>query len=264
MRRFTAAYLADTRAGLWEDRTALTGLDLPNRERILEVGAGTGEFSRVLEEESNATLTTLDVDRGLLTNIDGTRRVVGDATSLPFTRDSFDLVVCQALLVNLPDPIVAIEEFGRVSDDLVAAIEPDNAAVDVSSTVPGEAQLAARAREYYMDGLQTDAGIGSRVDGLFESAGVSVTSVSEHPYERRIDPPYSEKALTGAKRKVAGSRLRDHRSTMLRGSISQETFDDLLEDWQSMGRKIAKQIGDETYHRSATVPFYVTVGNASD
>jgi ubiquinone/menaquinone biosynthesis C-methylase UbiE len=261
VRRFSPAYLRDTRRGLWEDRRALAGLDLESRTRILDVGAGNGELTRVLQEESNARVVALDADGDLLRDVDSGDRVLGDATNLPFADGSFDLVVCQALLINLPDPAAAIGEFVRVSTDLVAAIEPDNSRVSIESTVSSEPALSRRARQYYMNGLETDVSLGSDVAGLFADAGLEQVRVWRHGHERVVEPPYSKAAVTSAKRKVTGRRLSQHRPTMLRGELTVREFDELRDEWQSMGREIVEQMDAETYRRRAVVPFFVTVGS---
>ncbi len=138
---------------MWDDsRAALADLDLGGRTRILDVGCGTGEFTRVLAEAADARVVGVDADTDLLSvaaDRAGIEAVAGDATRLPFAADSFDLVVCQALLVNLPDPTAALSEFARVSSDLVATVEPDNAAVGVDSTVEAEAALDRRVRDAF-------------------------------------------------------------------------------------------------------------------
>ncbi|MFB6268167.1 MAG: class I SAM-dependent methyltransferase [Halodesulfurarchaeum sp.] len=260
MRRFSPEYLEDTRRGMWEDRSALESLRLPDRDRILDVGAGSGALTRVLREESDAMVVSLDADIGLLTRIEGGYTVAGDALTLPFPAGTFDLVVCQALLINLPDPQGAIEQFRRVSSDLVAAIEPDNRAVEIDSTVPAESRLSDRARTYYMRGLDTDVGLGPDVGGRFRDAGLERVSVQRYDHERAVSPPYAESALESAKRKVTASRLQEQRPTLLQGGLSEAEFESLVDDWQAMGRAIVTQIGDETYRRRAVVPFYVTVG----
>lgn len=266
MRRFSPEYLRDTRRGLWEDRRPLAALDLQNRERILDVGAGTGEFTRVLREESPGRVVAVDADRDLLQTAarrsegGGGDGVVGDARRLPFQTDSFDLVVCQALLVNLPDPVAAIREFMRVSSELVAAVEPDNTEVTVESTVPVESRLSGVAREYYMAGLETDAGLGGKVPALFREAGMNGVNTARSVHKRSVEPPYSTDAVESAKRKVTGSRLADQRRTMLRSDLTPTEFESLLDKWRSMGRTIVEQMDDGTYRRTATVPFYVTVG----
>lgn len=263
MRRFSPEYLRDTRRGLWEDRSPLSLLDLEGRTRILDVGAGTGEFTRVLREESAADVVAVDADLDLLRAGEVSDAVLGEATQLPFEDDSFDLVVCQALLVNVPGPERVIEEFGRVSNHLVAAVEPDNTGVTVESTVPGEANLAERARGYYMAGLETDAGLGSAVGDLFHTAGLSDVRVRKTTHERTVEPPYSDAAIESAKRKVTGSRLNAQRDTMLQSDLDETGFEALLDEWRAMGREVVSQIGDGDYRRRASIPFYVTVGRTN-
>lgn len=261
MRRFSADYLADTRRGMWEEREALSALDLPNRARTLDVGCGTGVLTRVLREESAGPVVGTDADRSLLEAVESPR-VQGDAMRLPFVDGAFDLVVCQALLINLPDPDAALSEFARVSSDLVAAVEPDNAGVSVDSTVPSESRLARRAREAYIEGVGTDVTLGSEAVALFEAAGLTDVTTARYDHRRATAPPYSEADLEGAARKASGDRLADQRETMLDGGLSQESYDDLRADWRRMGREVVEQMGTGEYERSESVPFYVTVGRA--
>jgi SAM-dependent methyltransferase len=244
---------------MWDDREALSGLDLSTRERILDVGCGTGEFTRVLREESAATVVGLDVDRSLLSRVETDGRVLGDATRLPFREGAFDLVVCQALLVNLPDPAAGIRDFARVSADAVAAIEPDNAAVAVESTVEAESRLARRAREAFIDGVDTDVTLGD-VSGLFEAAGLSGIETSRYDHRRTIEPPYSESAIEGAAKKATGERLAEKRATLLAGGLSEPEYDDLRAAWRGMGREAIAAMQAGTYERTETTPFYVTAG----
>ena len=259
MRRFSSDYLAHTRRGMWEDRTALEGLDLPGRRRVLDVGCGTGELTRVLREESDAVVVGLDADRALLERVEPPR-LLGDATRLPVAAGAFDLVVCQALLINLPEPEAAIQEFARSSSELVAAVEPDNSGVRVESTVEAEERLSRRARAAFLDGVATDATLGASAAGLFEDAGLADVSTTRYVHRRSIDPPYGDAALSGAARKATGERLAEQRSTMLAGALSPAEYDQLRADWRAMGRDVVEQIQSGEYERDETVPFYVTVG----
>ncbi len=259
MREFTAEYLAATREGMWDDsRAALEPLELDRRERVLDVGAGTGELTRVLREECACTVIALDADADLLAET-ADPRVRGDATRLPFTDGAFDLVVCQALLVNLPDPAATVREFARVSSGAVAAIEPDNSAVRVDSTVEAEAPLARRAREMYLDGVDTDASLGA-ARALFEECDLSGIEVRRYDHERTVEPPYSERALEAARRKASGEGLDSDRATVLAGETTPEEFDDLRQAWREMGRTVAEQMQDGQYRHREVVPFFVTVG----
>lgn len=264
MRRFSADYLERTRRGLWESREALAPLDLGGRRRLLDVGCGTGELTRVLAEEApaEATVVGADADPTLLgvARAETGRPVVGaDATRLPLADDGFDLVVCQALLSNLPEPGVAVREFARVSSALVAAVEPNNAEVSVSSTVAAEERLEPRLRAAYLDGVATDVALGERVPDLFREAGLSVTAQRRHLHRKLVEPPYSEADLEDAARKARGDALADHEAE-LRAALSPAAYDDLRSDWREMGRRVVDQMEAGDYRRAEVVPFEVTVG----
>jgi SAM-dependent methyltransferase len=263
VRRFSADYLEQTREGMWADsREALVDLDLDSRSRILDVGCGTGELTRVLAADSPAEVVGCDADPRLLEVAhEHVPTVAGDGLRLPFVDDSFDLVVCQALLINLPDPAAALQEFARVSSDLVAAIEPNNAAVSVDSTVDREVDLESRVRETYLRGVETDVALGDRVETLFEAAGIEVESTRRYTHEKRTDPPYSETALRSAARKASGAAIADHETELRRGLKNQESsYDELRREWREMGRSVIEEIQRGQYERIERVPFDVTVG----
>lgn len=280
MREFTPEYLSRTRRGMWTDsRGALADLRLDSRSRVLDVGCGTGEFTAVVRSETPATVVGLDADRSLLTvardrfgsesavsadvgasdsDSDDAVSVVGGAAGrLPFPDNAFDLVVCQALLVNLPEPASVLREFARVSSDLIAAVEPVNGEVSVSSTVDAESALEAEARQAFIAGAGTGVG-GTQLAGVFETAGVSDPRVRRYHHEKRIEPPYSETDLEGARRKATAAGLADH-ETELRRALAGE-YDDLRRRWRAMGRTVIEQMRDQTYRRVEVVPFDVIVG----
>ncbi|NIB98592.1 methyltransferase domain-containing protein [Halobacterium sp. R2-5] len=264
MRRFSADYLEETRRGMWAEREALDALRLGSRERILDVGCGTGELTRVFREESDAEVLALDADRELLEHVAADERVVGDATRLPFREDACDLVACQALLINLPDPVAAVREFARVSSGLVAAVEPNNAAVTVESTVASEPPLAARARDAYIAGVDTDVSLGAGAADCFEEAGLVDVSTTRYEHVQAVEPPYGEAALEAAARKATGERLAEQRPTLAAGGLSSEAYDALRAEWREMGREVVAQMREDDYERVETVPFHVTVGRVPD
>ncbi|WP_248897805.1 class I SAM-dependent methyltransferase [Haloplanus halobius] len=265
MRRFSADYLRRTREGLWSSRAALAPLDLPTRHRLLDVGCGSGELTRVLAEESGGEVVGVDADPSLLAVAReelGCPVVAGDANRLPFPDATFDLVACQALLVNLPDPFETIREFRRVTDDCVAAIEPDNADVSVDSTVDREAALEQRVREAYLEGVGTDVALGDRVAEWFEQTGLTGVTTRRHYHRKVIEPPYDEADLRDATRKATGAGLADHEDE-LRRAVGAE-YDELRAAWREMGREVVNAMREGTYRRAEVVPFDVTVGHVPE
>lgn len=250
---------------MWDDsREALAPLALESRSRILDVGCGTGELSRVLaaESPSGAEVVGCDADSALLeVAADCVPVVAGDAYELPFPDDAFDLVVCQALLINLPDPEAALAEFARVSSDLVAAVEPNNAAVSVDSSVDAEGDLERRARRAYLDGVETDVALGADARAAFEATPLEVLETRRYDHVRTVEPPYDEGAVVAARRKATGAGLADDRETMLSGGLTEGEYDDLRSEWRQMGRDVVEQMEAREYEREETVPFFVTVGH---
>lgn len=260
MREFTTEYLEHTRRGMWESTETLAPLALPSRQRVLDVGCGTGELSRVLATETPGEVVGVDADTDLLAvarEQTGLSMVAGDATQLPFSDGAGDLAVCQALLINLPEPAGAVREFSRVSSDLVAAIEPNNAAVSVSSSVGAEERLERRVREAYLSGVGTDVAIGERVVDLFEAAGLSVLDRRTYTHEKLVEPPYTEAAMESAARKASGAGIAEHERELRAAGAD---YDELRAAWREMGRAVVDEIGEGQYHRRELVPFEVTVG----
>lgn len=262
MREFSEDYLSRTREGMWDDsRDALEPLNLDSRDRILDVGCGTGELSRILAAESPGEVIGCDADPELLAAAAEYLPVVaGDAYQLPFPDGAFDLVVCQALLINLPEPAAALTEFARVSTDLVAAVEPDNAAVEVDSSVDVEDALERCARRAYLEGAPTDVALGADASEAFEDAGLEVLATRRYDHVRTVEPPYSDAALRAARRKATGDGLADDRTTMLSGSLTEREYDELRRAWREMGRDVIEQMQTREYRREESVPFHVTVG----
>jgi SAM-dependent methyltransferase len=257
MRRFSADYLRETRRGMWADsREALDALDLESCERVLDVGCGEGALTRVLAEECPGEVVGCDRDRELLREVEGPA-VQADAYSLPFPDDGFDLVVCQALLINLPDPEGAVREFARVASDRVACIEPDNSAVSVESTVDAESRLARQARRRYLRGIETDVALGADAAEILRAAGLSNVTTTRYDQTLAVEPPYTDREVEAVGRKASGAGLRKRRETM---AGTEEELDALRSEWREMGREAVRQVQSGEYRRRETVPFYVAVG----
>jgi ubiquinone/menaquinone biosynthesis C-methylase UbiE len=89
----------------------------PERETLLEVGCGTGHFTRWFSEKGLATMG-VDVSRTMLA--EARRRgtsacAVANASALPFADRSFDLTALVASLEFLEEPKRALREAVRVA-----------------------------------------------------------------------------------------------------------------------------------------------------
>lgn len=101
-----------------EARAVLGLADPQPGERALDVGCGTGIYTRRLAERG-AAVTGLDSDREMLAaarvKVPQATFVEGDATALPFADDSFDLSLAVTLLCFVEEPQVAVAELVRVT-----------------------------------------------------------------------------------------------------------------------------------------------------
>jgi SAM-dependent methyltransferase len=91
----------------------------PDRpQRVLEVGVGEGEvMTRVREWLPDASVVGLDLDDEELAGhwrSSGLPCMFGDATSLPFADNTFDLVLAMEVLEHVPGPQRALAEMQRV------------------------------------------------------------------------------------------------------------------------------------------------------
>lgn len=94
-------------------------------ERILEIGPGVGYYTLDMAEwvGSEGTVEIFDLQQefldhvmrraaeGDLANVNPTQ---GDATALPYEKDSVDAVVLTAVLGEIPDPVAALRQIQRV------------------------------------------------------------------------------------------------------------------------------------------------------
>jgi demethylmenaquinone methyltransferase / 2-methoxy-6-polyprenyl-1,4-benzoquinol methylase len=102
----------------WRRVTALAAR--PFGVRALDVAAGPGNVARELVSQGADHVTALDLSFNMLAA--GARHpdpaitwVNGDAQHLPFPDGSFDVVTISFGLRNVPDPELALREFGRVT-----------------------------------------------------------------------------------------------------------------------------------------------------
>lgn len=89
-------------------------------KKVLDIGAGTGRFSLFLAGRG-AQVTALDISPKMLELVkkknSKIQTVIGDAESLPFDHEAFDIVAAAFLIVHLKDPRLFFDEVYRVLKD---------------------------------------------------------------------------------------------------------------------------------------------------
>jgi len=103
-------------------RDVLARLPSTTRPRVLDLGCGQGNTTRLLAEVLQPSeCVGLEFDANLVeyartrkNNPPGVRFQQGDATTLPFDDRSFDVVFCRYLLIHMADPVRVIREMMRV------------------------------------------------------------------------------------------------------------------------------------------------------
>jgi ubiquinone/menaquinone biosynthesis C-methylase UbiE len=97
---------------------------VPLGGQVLDVGCGNGIFT-LRFANTGAHVTGLDYSRHLLGQNTHPRLVCGDATSLPFPNESFDVAFEANVLHHVPDREGVIAEMARVSSRYVVLLEPN-------------------------------------------------------------------------------------------------------------------------------------------
>lgn len=154
-------------------------------QTVLDVACGTGVVARTAAElvEPDGKVVGLDLNEAMLTVA---RRVgpgidwrQGDAADLPFTGDSFDVVLCQMALMFFPDPAAAVREMARVVTEVgmvgvavPGSLDRQAAFAPLVEMVVGHAGDEARSllSTYFVCGDLDELG------RVFESAGLQVTT----------------------------------------------------------------------------------------
>lgn len=95
-------------------RRAVGDLHLPVQSLVLDVAAGTGDFTRELARQSQRAIAT-DLSYGMLhASRHVARRVQADAAQMPFRSQSFDGLTCGYALRNFTDLAATFDEMARV------------------------------------------------------------------------------------------------------------------------------------------------------
>jgi ubiquinone/menaquinone biosynthesis C-methylase UbiE len=144
---------------------------------ILDVGCGTGALEPEYSSLTDAVITSLDIDLPRLVFAGenfSANWVNGDAQSLPFKQDFFDICLCHYLLLWINEPLKALEEMKRVTrpgGQILILAEPDYThRIDF----PDELSVLGKLQTESLGSQGADPGIGPSIAGLLNQADIEV------------------------------------------------------------------------------------------
>lgn len=152
-------------AGLWR------------AELVLDVGCGTGAITEEVARSTGGRVTGVDIDAAMIAyaadRLHGVQWTVADAHSLPFPTGTFDLVVCNFVLMWVERPAQVAGEMARVTKAggvVLATTEPDyGGRIDFPEDIALGPLMEQSLRQ---DGAHSR--IGRRLKGLFSATGLEV------------------------------------------------------------------------------------------
>ncbi len=191
LRRSRELYRRYLESKPWVKQLYTQLLGLGPRMNIVDVGCGTGDFTRYIANLAPTSCRLIGIDNreASLKAADSetrkgglARRVSfrkGDAYSIPIETGFADLTCCRTLLMHLQDPLRAVREMVRIAKPggLVAALEGGrmNSFYD-----PGDEsynELARRASDAWLQGIRKldrkEFRIGEKLPSIFQKAGLT-------------------------------------------------------------------------------------------
>ena len=155
---------------------------LSQTRRVLEVGCGTGAVLSTLQASASSSRTMslygLDLDAAALNeshlHAPSAFLTRGDAHSLPYPNQTFDITFCHFFLLWANDPLQALTEMKRVTKSngyILALAEPDYTA---RTNQPDELLVLGRLQNESLKRQGADISIGARLADLFFRAGIKI------------------------------------------------------------------------------------------
>lgn len=129
------------------------------KNTLLDVGCGNGYFTYHLAKLCD--VTGLDFSEQMLKINPHHKLIQGDAESLPFKDNSFDIVFCSNLLHHLKNPQTAVREMWRVAKNYVILSEPNrnNPLMLLFGLIKKEERGSLKFTKNYMNKLATKASL---------------------------------------------------------------------------------------------------------
>ncbi len=158
--------------------------------RIVDVGCGTGDFTRYLVglipgkykavgiDQRGVSLRSAEAETRKAGMSDKISYKKGDAYQIPIDDDYADLVSCRTLLMHLQEPLKAVREMARITkpDGHVIAVEGGKMSAFCDPNDEDYTRLSKQAGEAWTRGIRRlegkEFGIGEKLPGMFQQAGL--------------------------------------------------------------------------------------------
>jgi ubiquinone/menaquinone biosynthesis C-methylase UbiE len=191
LRRSRGIYNRYLESKPWIKQLYKSFLNIKAGQRVVDVGCGTGDFTRFLAIIPDGKAKILGVDsneKSIKAAIADTKKTglsrtvsyrVGDVYKLPLEDRYADLTCCRTLLMHLPDPVKAVTEMVRVTKigGSVVAIEPGGMTGFYDPNDEAYVKLGRQASNAWHEGIKKLEGkeyrIGEKLPGIFQKAGLS-------------------------------------------------------------------------------------------
>jgi ubiquinone/menaquinone biosynthesis C-methylase UbiE len=211
-------HLIEARKSLWTKEQIsriAKWANFQNNSNVLDVGCGLGYLGVLFADYfSEGKYTGIDISEKLIIEANETYKEldlplshnfkVMNAEKIDFPDNTFDIAVCQTVLMHLEDPQKTLNEMVRVvkPGGTVLCFEPDNATSEIKETFNSEFDvtiedkiLVKSVALYRIAGQKKlnrgDWGIGTKLPFLFNNANLTDIDMLQNEKINFIAPPYS-------------------------------------------------------------------------
>ena len=209
--------IVEPRKYLWSERQIEDTANWANfseNSSVLDVGCGLGFLGWTFASFfSKGNYTGIDISEDLIKDAKKmssnwgkdieSRFLINDCYKMDFQNDSFDIVMCQTLLMHLTKPQQAVDEMVRVlkKGGTLLCFEPDNATAEIRESYNSvkefsieEKILIKKVALYRIAGQKKlgrgDWGIGNKLPYLFSKSGLSAIDMKQNEKINFMVPAY--------------------------------------------------------------------------
>ncbi len=251
--------------------------------RIVDVGCGTGDFTRHIVslvpgkcravgiDQRGVSLRSAEAETRKMGFSDRISYKKGDAYEIPIEDDYADLVCCRSLLIHLEEPARAVAEMARVAKPggMVAVVELGRMNSFYSPEEREFTELVHESDHAMLRGVQKvegkDYGVGEKLPSMFLKAGLTEVSAELQgeawiPCDARLDPNYVQ-AETQFGLQSFQERKKRVRGLLLAGGMNRKKVESMF---QIQERRFKELLSDDSkLRRDATFigqAFFLVVG----